>query len=105
MRPDLPTPAAELLEIGRRYFDVEIAWVEPGAQGRTFGFWRVEAGPPGWRGQPRAEVPIWQHPPESPGSAPVVCEWRDPWETLRRALGSARARWPGCVVAGPGRGP
>jgi hypothetical protein len=99
--PTLPQDALDLLAIGRRYYDVVVEWVpkgDPRCYGRAFGFWCVEAGPPGWESRrkeiQRLSLPVPATPDRSEG--PASCEWIEPRETIRKALTMARQQWPEC---------
>jgi hypothetical protein len=99
--PGLPQDALDLLAVGRRYYDVLVEWVPPGdpsAWGRTFGFWRVQAGPPGWPAAHASRERLVSPVPACPGKAvpPVTCEWTKPRETIKSALSLARRNWPEC---------
>ncbi len=99
--PTLPQDALDLLAIGRRYFNVDVEWVPKGDHrccGRQFGFWCVQAGPPGWRSRVRPEP--WSPFPVCPGEQqpPCSCEWVEPTETIRKALSQARRSWPECCA-------
>src|SRR5437764_779296 len=100
--PALPQDALDLLATGRRYFDVVVVWVPNGderCRGRAFGFWSVQAGPPGWEApRPSQRERLAPRVPACPGKAvrPVTCEWIEPYDTLKKALGMARRNWPEC---------
>jgi hypothetical protein len=97
---DLPKPALDLLEVGRRYFDVDVHWVPPGSgsgMGRMFGFWRVEVGPKGWRAAHRRPAVAEPYPKGGVHNPPASAEWTDSTETIRSALAQGRSNWPQCV--------
>jgi len=100
--PELPHDALDLLATGRRYYDVVVEWVPSSDHrccGRAFGFWSVQAGPPGWEAEHRQRERRASPVPACPGKAvpPVTCEWIEPLHILKRALGMARRNWPECV--------